>query len=139
MIIRDFKAYDGMQIVPSVLVGPMRTFLQSQGIAPGAVMDDGSIDPGSLLSLFYNKIEIRTSVTEPVTIDLLAPADPSTNQLVKDLQPAVILSGRVGTTTIAPYGVPWSINARIQKAPLTIGVGIGVGLLGIMLVGRALF
>lgn len=124
--------------MPPLLVGPLKAYFQSRGIDPNDISANGDIDPTAILSLFFDTVEVRTAVTEPVSISLKTPPDPETQALLREVQPAIVFTGPAGRAQIAPYGVPSGLNARIAKAPLTIGLGIGAGILGMMLIGRYL-
>lgn len=108
------------------------------GMTPSrATLQD--FNPSALLALGFRTIEVRTAFTPPAVIDLLSPADPKTEQLLREVQPAVILSGNLGRYEIAPYGMPSGTSPLLRSAAWSIGLGLGAGLLGVMLFGGVLF
>lgn len=136
-----FGSLNGLQIVPPALVGIARMAFQSQGIPPGAVSDDGTIDPQALIALAFDTIEIRTRLTPPIRINLkdLSP-NPEMQRLLNQVQPAVKLTGRAGTYTFAPQGIPDGIAAeQIKSTGTSLGLGIGAALLGVLVLGGVLF
>ena len=130
----------GVQLVPPVLVGAVRNVLNAQGLPSSILSDSGELDTTALVTLGFDKVEVRTALTPPVVVDLKGPSDPAATELLKTLQPAVILSGRAGRATIAPHGVPsgTGVTATVKKAGLSIGLGLAAGLVGGILFGRAL-
>lgn len=97
------------------------------------------IDPAQLLALGYNRIEVRTAFTNPVLIDLNQPASPQDEALLREVQPAITLSGLAGRIEIAPYGIPSGISPRVRSAAIAIGLGLGAALIGVMIFGGLLF
>lgn len=96
-------------------------------------------NPAGLIALGYRTIEIRTTATPPIKIDLLAPPDSQGDETMRKLQPAVILEGNLGRVEIAPYGMPLGISPEVRIAAYAIGIGLGASLLGVMLFGGAIF
>lgn len=132
--------FSGLQIVPAPLVPVVRGLLASQGVTnPGAVTDSGELDPMALIALGFDRVEIRTALSPPVVINLGGPSDPQTEATLKRVQPAIMFSGRAGKAEIAPYGVPLAIDPDIKNAGVSIGLGLGAALLGVMLFGGAIF
>ncbi len=129
---------NGLPLIPAPLVGAARVFFQSQGMSPSVVSDSGEIDADALMALAFDKVEIRTALTPPVTIDLKAPSSGEASQLMKDIQPAVILSGRAGRHVIAPAGIPNGVMSnRIVQAGGIGFLGVGAAVLGMLALGRA--
>ncbi len=96
-----------MQLVNPAMVGVTRNLIVSQGGSPFLINDRGEINPDGLISLFFNTVEVRTSVTPPLRFPIGptgAPSDPATGALVESLKPTVIFSGPAGEVVIAPYG-----------------------------------
>lgn len=133
------QSMNGLQLVPPALVGLARPLLQSQGIDPNALSSSGEIDPMALLTMAFDKVEIRTALTPPVVIDLLKPTDPKTRAQLSLVQPAIIFTGRAGRAAIAPYGVPSGISPRVKQMGIALGVGVGAALLGLVIFGGAIF
>ncbi len=133
---------DGIQLVPPFLVGALRGVLQTQGIDPRAVNDAGEIDPAALMALAFSKVEIRSRLHDPITLDMrnMNPEPGVTAQLLQEAQPAVILHLRTGGSfTIAPNGVPTGgISEFFKTAGMDVVLGIGAGLLGLVLFGYAI-
>lgn len=96
-------------------------------------------NPAALIALGFRTIEVRTAFSPPVVIDLLAPNDPATEKLLREVQPAVIIAGNLGRFEIAPYGVPSGISPWVKDAAVSIGIGLGAGLLGVMFFGGVFF
>lgn len=96
-----------MQLINPSLVPITRNLIASQGGNPFMVNDDGSLNPDGVLALFWNNVEVRTSVTPPILFPIGptgTPADPATEALIKALKPTVILKGPAGEVVVAPYG-----------------------------------
>lgn len=96
-----------MRLINPELVPVARSLIASQGGSPYLLNDDGSLSPDATLALFYNEVEVRTSVTPPLRFPIGptgTPADPTTDALVRQLKPTVILRGPAGEVTVAPYG-----------------------------------
>lgn len=130
---RNFR---GLQLVPSQVVPVARAAFVSQGIDGSAVSDTGEVDPQALLALAWDKVLIQTSVTPDMVIDLKAPPDPETAKMMNEFQPRITLMGRVGNAVIAPYG----IAEKHERFPtwLKISLGLGLGVAGIAVLGKAL-
>jgi len=91
----------------------------------------------ALLTSAFDKIEIRTAFTDPITIDLRGPPDPKTRALLEEIRPAVILRGPLGQVQIAPLGIPTK-SPFIKRLGWGVAVG-GVGAaLGLVFLGAAL-
>lgn len=130
---RNFR---GLQIVPSQLVPVARAGFVSQGIDGGAVSDTGEVDPQALLALAWDKVLIQTSVTPDLVIDLKGPSDPETTRMMNEFQPRITLMGRAGNAVIAPYG---TIEKEERFPPwLKISLGLGLGIAGIAVIGKAI-
>jgi len=91
-----------------------------------------------LLALAFDKIEIRTSLSPPVTLNLRGPPDPRTEALLREVQPALIFTGNAGRQEFAPYGLPSEMSPMVKKWAWAIGAGVGGVLLGTFLFGEAL-
>lgn len=128
---------NGLPLIPSPLVGAARLFFQTQGMNPSVVSDSGEISADALVALAFDKVEIRTALTPPVTINLKEASSGEVSQLIKDIQPAIILSGRAGTHTIAPAGIPNGSSTRVAQATGIGAMGIGAAVLGLLALGRA--
>lgn len=97
------------------------------------------INAQALLALAYNRITIYSKLHPPIPIDLTTPSDGTVSQLVRDYQPAVVISGPAGRITIAPAGMPSGIDPRLKPFAQTLGWGLGLGLLGVLAIGGVLF
>ena len=96
-----------MQLVPPQLVASARALIASQGGNPGAINDNGDLDPGGILEMLFNEVEVKTSLTPTVRFPISAsgaPADPATQELLNSLRPTVVFSGPAGSFEVAPYG-----------------------------------
>jgi len=121
-----------------MLVGSVRQILAGQGVDPSILSDSGSIDGANLLSIAFDQVEIRTAATPTVKFSLAGPTDPQTDALLRELQPAVILTGRAGTAKISPYGVPGGVSDVFKSAGVQIGIGALLAIAAAVLIVRAL-
>jgi len=124
-----------MQLINPNLVGTTRLLIQSQGGNPLMINNDGSLNPDGVLALFFNNVEVRTSVTPPLLFPIGptgTPADPATEALVRSLKPTVILSGPAGRVMVAPYG---TVVAK-SWVPVLVAGGVGLALLGWLVFGQ---
>ncbi len=124
-----------MQLINPSLVGVTRTLISSQGGNPWMINNDGTLNPDGVLALFWNNVEIRTSVTPPIKFPIGptgTPSSPSADLLVKSLKPTVILSGPAGQITVAPYG---TVVAE-SWWPAIIAGGLGLALVGWLVFGQ---
>ncbi len=93
----------------------------------------------NLLALAYDKVEIRTAFTPPVTVNLTGPSDPDAEAAGRLVQPAIIFTGNAGRAEIAPYGVPMGISPEAKQIGIAVAVGLGTAVVGTMLLGGRLF
>jgi hypothetical protein len=94
-------------------------------------------DPLALLTMAFDKVEVRTAFSPPVVIDLKGPSDPKTMALMREAQPALIFTGPAGRVQIAPYGVPEG-SSLLKRWGWGLAVG-GIGAaLGLVFLGGAL-
>lgn len=124
-----------MQLLNPAFVPGARALIQSQGGNPLILNNDGSLNPDGVLSLFWNNLEVRTSVTPPLLFPIGphgTPADPATDALIRSLKPTVILKGPAGDVVIAPYG---TVVAQ-SWGPVVIGGVLGLGVLGWLVFGQ---
>lgn len=133
------QPFNGFKLVPPVLVPAVRSMFASQGIDGSAVSNTGEIDPMALLALGFDRLEVRTAFSPPIVIDLKGPPSPEARAAGERIKPTVIFSGRAGRAEIAPYGVPSGISPEVKQAGVSIGLGLGAALLGILLFGGAVF
>lgn len=114
--------------IPSVLIQPLRAALQSQGIDPRTITDDGRINPAGFLAAAFDEVEFRSSLTPSITIrtaDMLRDPGGPPNPFLAWLRPTVVLRGRAGETYIAPAGV--SKGGSILPGLLIVGTLVGTG------------
>lgn len=128
--------FSGVQIVPPSLVSVARGLFATQGIGADAVNDSGEIDPQALIALAFDKMLIQTAVTPDIEVDLKAAPDPSTAALLNEFKPRITLYGRAGKVEIAPYGM--DMGSTGWPSGLKIGLGVAVGFLGVLILGKAL-
>lgn len=131
------NGFNGLQILPPALVIPGRLALQAQGIDGRMISDSGDVNPQALVALAWDTVEIKTAVSPPIVIDLKKSGKGQASQIIRDLQPVVTLNGRAGRVVIAPAGEPSGIK-NLQPAAIQAGLGIGLGLLGLLIVGKSL-
>ncbi len=130
--------YGSIQLVPAPLVAAVKAALKAQGLDPDAITSSGAIDPQGLFSSAFETVEIRSNLTPPLEFSLRGPSNPTVQALLNQVQPTVILKGKAGRFVIAPKGES-SGTKDLTKAGTSIGLGIGAGLLGLLLVGAAVF
>jgi len=131
-------ALGGLQLVPSALVPLVRPLLASQGIPASALSNEGVLDELALLSSGFDTVEIRSTLAAPVVINLKGPPDPKGEALLREIQPAILFSGRAGKFQIAPYGIPLGISPEVKRWGVSIGIGVGAALLGVLFFGSVL-
>ncbi len=132
----DFGA---LNIVPPLLVGSVRSALSSQGVPGNVISDSGTLDMMQLITLGFDRIEIRTALSPPAIIDLRAKPDPENEKLLREVKPMIRFTGKAGTVQIAPYGVPLGVSHELKTALTYAVIGGVFGLVGVMLFGRAMF
>ncbi len=130
----------GLQLVPREIVPVAQQVLRSQGINPASMNAAGEIDASSLIALAFNKIEIRTALTPPVMIDLNAKPDPETAKTMRQVKPALIMTGRAGRYEIAPYGMPNSDSLldQLMGNAGSLGFGVIAGIFGLGLIAGSI-
>ena len=126
----NFSAFQ----VPPSFVPLVRSMLQQQGMNPAVVGADGSVSASDLMGLFFDTVEMRTAYSPPVRFKVAEPPDPRTQELLKQVRPALVLSGRAGRVEIAPFGVPSSPAIESLKQGITAGV---LGLVGAWMLKKA--
>lgn len=118
--------------IPAPLIAPLRTALMSQGFPANTVGDDGAINPAGLLGGVVESVEVRTTMSPPVSIKLgeIQLGGPP-NPFAQFLKPTFVLKTRMGVSTLAPYG---------EAGDGTLGaVAVVAGLVGLgFLLGRLL-
>lgn len=137
---RSYRDFGALKLIPEALAPSVKSFLKSQGLAQGVISGSGDVDAQSLIGLAFDKIEVRTALSPPITINLAskAPPDPETERILKLVQPAVILTGRAGQVKIAPYGIPAGISPEITSAAKKLALGVGGFLAALVLFGAIL-
>lgn len=131
--------FAGLQLVPPVLVGAVRQLLQAQGIDPKAISDTGEVDSQALIALAFDRIEIRSRLAPPIVIDLKTPPDAKTQAYLREIQPALVMTGKAGRAEVAPYGMPHGITPGLAIAGKQLGWGLGAVALGLVFLGGAIF
>lgn len=124
-----------MQLINPNLVGVTRNLIAAQGGNPLMLNNDGSLNPDGVLSLFWNNVEVRTSITPPLLFPIGptgTPTDPATEALIRSLKPTVILKGPAGEIVIAPYG---TVVAQ-SWLPVALGGLAVLGVLGWLIFGQ---
>jgi len=131
-----------IQILPAALVPVARGLISSQGGNPNIITSEGSLDPAGIVGLLFNKAEVRSTLSDPIVFPIVAggpPPDPTTQAILQQVQPSVVLSGPGGTIPIAPYGVASGVSPEVGRSGIFLGLGIGAALLGLLFIGGALF
>lgn len=125
-----------MQILPAQLVPIAQQYIRSQGLDPGVIGNDGSLNAAGVVDIFFDEVTVRTAITPdlifPIAASGAAPSQ-AMQQLMNTLQPSVTLSGRAGTVTVAPYGAP---VGQTSWLPLVIGGGAAIAFLVWALTGK---
>lgn len=93
----------------------------------------------NLIALAYDRVEVRTAFSPPITFNLTGPTDPDTEAAGRLVQPAVIFRGNAGEASIAPWGVPVGISPEAKQLGVALAVGVGGAILGTMLLGGRIF
>lgn len=122
------RGFSGLQIIPPLLINPARAALIAQGVDPKMISDSGELDPQALVAIAFNKVEISTTATPTITIDLSKTGEGQASAAVRALRPTVVLSGRAGRVVIAPAG-----ETAGNPAALQAGLGVGLGLVGLLI------
>lgn len=123
-----------MQLVPAALVPAVRQYIQSQGADPAIFNNDGSVNPLGAVGLFFDTVTVRTSITPDITFPINASGQPPSRagqELLEQLQPVVVMSGRAGTVEVAPYGMP--VGRRSWLPVVLVGAG------AVLFIGWAVF
>ena len=101
------------------------------------------VNTEALLAALFDTIEVRSRLAPPVILhiggDAGGQADPATDALLAGVQPAITFRGRAGEFTIAPKGMPSGLLSSATTAGPLIGLGLGAAVLGLMLLGGAVF
>lgn len=126
-----------LSAIPSVLIGPLRDVLATQGIDRAAVNDAGDIDTSALVKSLITDVEVRTEFTRPFNLSIAKTLDGPANPLWAQLKPTVIINGpRIGRVVVAPYGEASPEGSDSALWTLGLGVagmfGIGVLIGGLM-------
>lgn len=93
-----------------------------------ALSDGKNITPFRAVARFFDKVELRTEWTPPISFDMASIDEPGPpNPYGQALKPTMTFTGPAGTYTVAPYG-----EASRQGGVRAAGAGVGtvVGLLG---------
>ena len=125
-----------MQFLPQPLVPVAQGFLREQGLDPNTFAPDGSIRPEGIVNIFFDTVTVRTNVTPDLVFPINASGQPpsdATQELINQLQPSITLSGRIGTVTVSPYGIPQ--GQRSWWPIVLVGLG-GVAFLSWALFGK---
>lgn len=137
MRLRGYRNHvlNGLKLIPPALVPLVRPLLTSQGISQRAVNDAGEVDELELVAMGFDTIEIRTAYTPVTRMPVAGPVDPKTEEALKDVKPAITLSGRAGRVTIAPYGVPTEFSGNLARLGTLGGLYLGGGILALLGLG----
>ena len=107
-----------MSLIPTAAIPAVRAALASQGFPMSTVSDDGTIDPGSLLSGAYSTVTFMSQLTPSVKVDIASLTNGKPRWLPALVKPAVVFTARAGRAVIAPNGLPGE----------SIGTAVAVGL-----------
>ena len=120
--------------IPSVLIEPLRAALQSQGLDPGTIRSDGTINPAGFLAAAFDEVEFRSSATPTIRLQTreLLKEGGAPNPFIQWLRPTVVLRGRGGATVIAPVGESkgGSILPGLGVVLVLLGAGYALGRMG---------
>lgn len=123
-----------MASIPVILVEPLRQALMTQGFPRETVGNDGTINPAGFLAGSFDSMQIRSNITPNIdisTAELLKDDGKGGNPLLRYIRPTIVLTGKGGTSVIAPYGPAQSGGWIVPFFVVGFLVGVGV------LVGRA--
>lgn len=118
-----------MQLIPPALVPAINGFLQQQGVG-GIFTSDGSLNSSAAVSLFFDRVTVQTAITPDINFAINANGPPPSRaeqELLGQLRPTVTLTGRAGTVTVAPYGVPQGQRSWLPIALFGAGAVLFVG------------
>lgn len=118
-----------MQLIPQQLVPAVRAYVQQQGLDPGMINGDGSLNAAGAVNIFFDTVTVRTAVTPDLVFPIAASGQPPSQamqELMRQLQPSVTLSGRAGVATVAPYG---QAQGQTSWWPLVLGGGAAIAFL----------
>lgn len=91
----------------------------------------GNWTPYNAAAEFFDTVEIRTTMTPPIVLNVRTLEDPTPNPILQQLKPAIILRGPMGTKVIAPYGeVPDGVSGIWGFLALGAAVVGGIGIAG---------
>lgn len=117
--------------IPSILIDPLRSALQSAGVDARTVRDDGTINPAGFLASAFHTVEFRSSATPTIRV--------ATGEMLNEggqpdaftawLRPTVVLKGKSGDVIIAPVGESkgGSILPGLGVALVLFGAGYALG------------
>jgi hypothetical protein len=119
-----------MQILTPALVPVARAILAQQGADPNIIDNNGDLSAVGALGLFFNEAEVRTAVTPSIRFPISAsgaPPSPAVQELLRQLQPSVILRGPAGEAVVAPYGMPVGQTSWLPIALVGLGAVAFIG------------
>jgi hypothetical protein len=100
----------------------------------------GALDPQALFAVAFDTLEVRSKLWDgPVTVNLRDSSPGAGGALMNQLQLSLRFSGRAGEWNIAPNGVAAGADESLQTAGPALGVGIAAALVGVWLLGSAMF
>jgi hypothetical protein len=138
MIVNGYHGFGALPLFNPVLAQAARGAIASQGLNPNIVTPQGELDAQMLLTLAFDEIEVRSTLGN-FTINLNSPSSPATQALIDRIKPTLVFKGRAGEFTVAPYGAAQGIDKDVESWGWKAGVGIGAGILGLLLIGKAFF
>lgn len=140
MIVNSYRGFHGFGAMPlfnnPAIAAAARAALSTQGLNPNIITPQGELDAQMLLTLAFDQVEVRSSLGN-FTINLNSPSSPATQALIDRIKPTLVFSGRAGTFEVAPYGAATGIDPSVSSWGPSIGIGIGAGILGLLLIGKA--
>ena len=131
------RGFGDVQLFNPLVAATARAALQSQGLNPNIVTPGGALDPQMLITLAFDSVEVRSTLGN-FTINLNAPSSPAMQAVIDRVKPTLVFRGRAGTFEVAPYGAATGVDPSVSKWGGAIGIGIGAGIIGLLLLGRAL-
>lgn len=121
-----------MQLVPRELVPVAQSLIAKQGYNPYLIDANGNLDAGGVLGVFFNEVEVRTTVTPPLKFPITATGpspDPMMQEVLESLRPTVIFTGPAGREVIAPFGETSGASSWLPVALVGGAIVLGIGYL----------
>lgn len=120
-----FNPRNAMEVVATVL--------------PKLATPQGQWTPFEAAATLYDTVEIRTNATPPIVLNVreMGQGNPGPNPAAVAMKPTIILSGPLGTKTIAPYGIADGRTGTVVSVGAVTGIALVIGGIGYALGRRS--